>query len=128
MEQLKFRHLVLNSWHHFSVVLHKSPHGTTSVKELSYCLEKIFFGVCLLYRLYRFFDIFPWHNFFQAYSTLNRSNTVFPDVLVPENKPSGSTSHVIPTFLVATIDSSSSASSMFNCSMVPVIILYRFGL
>ena len=41
VEQPKCRHLVLSSWHHFSVVLHKSPSDTTSVKQLPYCLEKL---------------------------------------------------------------------------------------
>ena len=55
----------------FSVVLHWSPNDATSVKQLPYCLKKIFF----LYKN-RILDIFPWPNFFQAYCTHIWLNTV----------------------------------------------------
>ena len=67
VEQLKCRHLVLNSWHHFSVVLHQSPNDTANVKELPYCLEK----KILVYTL--FVNIFYGPNIFQGVHLVGRT-------------------------------------------------------
>ena len=52
----------------FSVVLHKTPNYTTSVKQLPYFLEIKSY----VYKN-RFLDIFPWPDVFK----LIRANTVY---------------------------------------------------